>query len=119
MASRSIQTATGLADYVEDANGNGAVNSGETDWQDPDTDYDGRSDRQELTDGTSPTNSQDVIHVPLGYWKFDNTNTWVGEQGQLPLQATNVIGVRSWSSNIVVVNHTNPATLRYRDVGSQ
>src|SRR5205823_139495 len=35
-----------LPDYVENVSGTGLFGSGETDWQNPDTDYDGRSDAQ-------------------------------------------------------------------------
>jgi hypothetical protein len=52
----------------------------------------------------------------LGYWPFDNTNTWIGAQGQLPLLATNIVGVPSWSTNAVLIDNTNVAILAYRDV---
>ncbi|HWY30805.1 MAG TPA: Ig-like domain-containing protein, partial [Candidatus Acidoferrum sp.] len=51
--------------------------------------------------------------VPMGYWKFDSTNTWVGEEGQLPLLATNIVGVPDWSSNGVSIESTNEAVLDY------
>jgi alpha-tubulin suppressor-like RCC1 family protein len=54
--------------------------------------------------------------VPLAHWRFDNTNTWVGEQGQLPLLAANIAGVPSWSSNAVAVDDVNPALLSYHVV---
>jgi hypothetical protein len=45
----------GLADYLEDVNGDGAVSSGETDWNNPDTDADGLSDGyEELISHTDP-----------------------------------------------------------------
>ena len=54
--------------------------------------------------------------VLMGHWRFDNTNTWVGEAGQLPLQVTNVAGVCSWSSNAVLVDNVTPALLSYNVV---
>jgi hypothetical protein len=64
-----------IPDYLEDANGNGAVDSGETDWQDSDSDNDGVSDyiesiqgRSALSAGTwSDTNGiiNLRIHTPL------------------------------------------------------
>jgi hypothetical protein len=81
-----------------------------------DSDYDGVDDSQELADRTDPNNPNSVLHIRLGYWPFDNTNTWVGAEGQLPLQATNVVGVPSWSTNAVLIDSTNAAILKYRDV---
>ncbi|MDB6019247.1 MAG: hypothetical protein JWR19_3736 [Pedosphaera sp.] len=104
----------GLPDYFEDKNGNGGRDSGESDWNIIDTDYDGRNDAQELSDGTDPSNPNSVNSVLLGYWRF-NTNTWVGEQGQLPQFSTNLQLVASWSTNAVLVN-SNVANLKYRDL---
>ena len=56
--------------------------------------------------------------IPMGHWRFDNTNTWVGEQGQLPLLAGNVAGVPDWSSNALVVAGVGPAVLAYNVVES-
>ncbi len=81
-----------------------------------DSDYDGVSDRQELADRTNPNDAQSGRAVRLGYWPFDNTNTWVGSAGQLPLVATNLVGVPSWSTNAVLMDSTNPVVLTYRDV---
>jgi hypothetical protein len=108
----------GLSDVLEDANGNGALNTGETDWTNPDTDYDGRSDGQELAEGTNPLDANSFQSVRLGYWRFDNTSTWAGEQGQVPVSATNISATPSWSTNAVLIHNTNATTLRYRDVES-
>jgi sugar lactone lactonase YvrE len=81
-----------------------------------DSDYDGISDAQEIIDGTDPFDPGSVLPVHLGYWRFDDTNTWVGNDGQLPLLATNVLGVPSWNTNAVLIDSTNPAILCYRDV---
>ena len=81
-----------------------------------DSDYDGVSDLQELADRTNPDDPNSVLHIRLGYWPFDDTNAWVGAEGQLPLQATNVVGIPSWDTNAVLIDSTNPAILKYRDV---
>ena len=81
-----------------------------------DSDYDGRSDGQEIVDGTDPSNPNSVLPVRLGSWHFDNTNTWAGAAGQLPLQVTNLVGISSFDSNAVLVDSANPAILKYRDV---
>ncbi|MGP8218816.1 MAG: immunoglobulin domain-containing protein [Limisphaerales bacterium] len=72
-----------------------------------------------MASATSGTNIVAVIvneSVPLGHWRFDDTNTWIGEEGQLPLLATNVVGIPSWSSNAVLVDSISPASLSYNVV---
>ena len=72
-----------------------------------------------LVSASSGANSTAITvneFVPLGHWRFDDTNTWVGEEGQLPLLAANVAGVPSWSSNAVLVDGVNPALLSYNVV---
>jgi hypothetical protein len=81
-----------------------------------DSDYDGVSDAQEIVDGTDPFNPDSVFPIRLGYWRFDDTNAWVGDAGQLPLLATNIVGVPSWNTNAALIDSTNPAILTYRDV---
>ena len=81
-----------------------------------DSDYDGVSDVQELATRTNPNDPNSVPHIRLGYWPFDDTNTWVGSAGQLPLLATNLAGVPSWSTNAVRIDTNNIAILKYRDV---
>ena len=44
----------GLLDVIEDTNGNGLVDAGETDRLNPDTDGDGFSDGEEVSAGTDP-----------------------------------------------------------------
>jgi hypothetical protein len=80
-----------------------------------DSDYDGICDCEEISDGTDLADPASVLPVRLGYWRFDNTNTWIGEQGQLPLVATNITGVSSWNTNAVEITAAN-AVLAYRDV---
>ena len=81
-----------------------------------DSDYDGVSDLNELADRTDPNDANSVLPIELGYWPFDNTNTWTGNAGQLPLAASNVVGVASWDTNAVLMDSTNPAILCYRDM---
>jgi hypothetical protein len=81
-----------------------------------DSDYDGRNDSQELSDGTDPFDPGNVLQVTFGHWRFDNTNTWIGDMGQLPLFATNIIGVPGLRTNAVLIDSNNPAILEYRDV---
>jgi len=72
-----------------------------------------------LASAFSGSNSVAVIlneYVPLAHWTFNDTNTWIGEGGQLPLLATNVAGVPSWSSNAVLVDSISPASLSYNVV---
>jgi len=81
-----------------------------------DSDYDGVSDLQEIASRTDPFDPSSVPPIRLGYWPFDNTNTWVGGAGQLPLTATNLAGVPSWDTNAVRLDTNQPAILGYRDV---
>ena len=56
----------GLPDNVEDSNGNGSIDPGETDPMNPDTDNDGLTDGYEVTiGGTDPTVPNNVITGPL------------------------------------------------------
>src|SRR5262245_43006883 len=48
-----------------------------------DTDYDGRTDAQELLEFTDPVNAESVLPVQLASWRFDSTN-FVGDQAQSP-----------------------------------
>ena len=80
-------------------------------WATTDSDYDGVSDYQEAVDGTDPDDPNSVSPLRLAYFPFDNTNTWAGSAGQLPLQATNIIGVPSWSTNAVLIDSTNPSVM--------
>jgi alpha-tubulin suppressor-like RCC1 family protein len=76
----------------------------------------GPPDSTILVSAFSETNSVAVTvseFVPLGNWTFNNTNTWIGEAGQLPLLNDNLAGIPSWSSNSVLVDSLNPSTLSY------
>lgn len=52
-------------------------------------------------------------YVPLAHWTFDDVNTWVGDEGQLPILTNNLIGVPSWSSNAVLIDNADSAELSY------
>lgn len=106
-----------LPDYLEDFTGDGAYGAGDySDWNNTDTDYDGRSDGEESVDNTNPADQGSVVNVQLGRWTFDNTNSWTGDQGQLPMASLNVSGRPSPRTNAVFIYSTNGAYLRYRDV---
>lgn len=104
----------GIADYLEDANGNGLGDIGETTWLHSDTDYDGRSDSDEPADGTDPLNASSVSLVRLGHWRFDDVSL-AGDDGQLPDPAKkyNVVPVASWSGGALYMQATS--LLRYRE----
>ena len=55
----------GLTDFIEDVNGNGVVDAGETDPLDPDTDGDSFSDGEEVAAGTDPLDDTSMP-VPNG-----------------------------------------------------
>jgi len=76
-------------------------------------DVNGNTLLYDYQNGIDPTS---FSNVRLGYWPFDNTNTWVGAEGQLPLLATNVAGVTNWDINAVLIDSTNAAILKYRDI---
>src|SRR5207247_1487615 len=62
-----------------------------------DTDYDGRSDSEELAEATDPLNPQNAHPVELGQWTFNsstNSPNWLaGIQGQQPREVANVTNV--------------------------
>jgi hypothetical protein len=66
--------------------------------------------------GTNTVTTNVNEYVLLAHWTFDDTNTWVGQEGQLPLLANNLAGVPSWSSNAVLVDSASPALLAYNVV---
>jgi hypothetical protein len=107
----------GLADYAEDRDGDNVVDSGETKLNDPDTDYDGRSDAQELAEATNPLDAASATPLRLGFWRFNDAN-WSGDQGQLPkVTPVGVQRVPSWRTNALQVkNSAGAANLKYRDV---
>ncbi|MEI7728667.1 MAG: LamG-like jellyroll fold domain-containing protein [Verrucomicrobiota bacterium] len=128
-----------LPDYIEDANGNGIWDGpaetnwrladtdgdGLSDWEEiyygtdptnPDTDYDGVNDGQELmTDGTNPLEAGSVRLQRLGHWTF-NSGTLKGEEGQTPWYTNGVTLYPSWNGNAVgIPRQTMFAGLVYHD----
>lgn len=71
-----------------------------------------------VTASSGPNSTTVIVNefVPLGHWTFNDTNTWIGEEGQLPLTAANVTGVPSWSGNAVLVDGASPARITYHVV---
>ncbi|MGN6642765.1 MAG: Ig-like domain-containing protein, partial [Verrucomicrobiota bacterium] len=82
---------------------------------DADSDYDGRSNAQELADGTDPFSASSVRPVLLGSWAFD-TSAFLGDQGQVPLYKNGALLVPSWNSNAVAIGMGAGIGLTYRDV---
>ncbi len=109
--------ADGLPDYFEDRNGNGSVDSGETGYTKVDSDADGRNDGQEVTEGTNPLDALSSQPTRLGYWKFD-TSSFLGEDGQTPLQSNGVSLVSSFDGNAARFPSGSTAVLRYRETES-
>jgi hypothetical protein len=113
----------GLPDYVEDVNGNGMVDPGETSWTNWDTDGDGVSDGQEIADGTDPLDPGSVIPLQLGCWRFNTTN-WVGDEGQMPLNqyglgSSLVSGIESNAVDIAGAYYTQALSYRYAETNGQ
>ena len=82
----------GIADYREDANGNGSVNSGETSWIEADSDFDGISDGEEVANGTDPLNAANAALRLLASFRFNGASL-VGDQGQVPNYSYNIASV--------------------------
>ncbi|MBI2929352.1 MAG: LamG domain-containing protein [Verrucomicrobia bacterium] len=84
----------------------------------PDTDYDGRTDAQELADGTDPRDPASVKPVRLGYWRFNTNNganPWLGENGAAPLYSIAVQSAPSFDGGALQITNA-VALLAYRDV---
>ena len=119
-----VQTADAGSYYVRVSNAAGTATSsnatllvrGAAGGDSLDTDYDGVSDAREIAEGTDPFNPASVPAVRLGCWSFDDTNSWAGSAGQLPLQSSHIVGAPSWNVNGVGIASDSPAILRYRDV---
>jgi alpha-tubulin suppressor-like RCC1 family protein len=79
-----------------------------------DSDYDGRSDGQEVTDSTDPLNAANFTEHQLGYWRFDTANL-PGDQGQLPIYTNGLNLVASWNTNAVEITTNANAGLVYRE----
>jgi hypothetical protein len=108
----------GLADYVEDANGNGTRDGSETDCQLSDTDYDGVNDKDEMADGSDPRDASSMVPKRLVVWTFNGSGSnWAaGDAGQFPLTNT-AVQVTGWDGGAMQLN--GPGTmLKYRDVES-
>jgi hypothetical protein len=81
-----------------------------------DSDYDGRSDMLEiLVDGTNPNDPASVVPCRLGYWRFDS-DSFMAEQGQLPLSYSDVSLAPSWSGTALNINSDPASQITYWDV---
>jgi hypothetical protein len=70
----------------------------------PDSDFDGVGDRQELTmDGTDPMDASDVTPRRIAYFPMDDAN-FTSAEGQLPRAASGVTSVPGWKGNAVRVD---------------
>ncbi|MCC6352962.1 MAG: hypothetical protein IT577_03695, partial [Verrucomicrobiae bacterium] len=102
-----------------DADGDGLRDDLEPGWAtdptDPDTDYDGRSDGQEVwIDGTNPTNGASHASVRLGYWPFEAPG-FVAAHGAAPLDSTNIARAAGMLGESARVRPAQPNRLKYRD----
>jgi RHS repeat-associated protein len=114
---RAIDTdGDGIPDYLEDANGNGAVDPGETAFDLADTDFDGMSDAEELDNGTDPLDAASTFPMLLSSFSFNTTN-WIGDQGQIPIFHTGLAMEPGIEGGGVVVTGADYAKrLNYRYV---
>jgi hypothetical protein len=106
----------GLPDYLEDANGNGTVDSGETSWLEADSDFDGIGDGEERANGTDPLSAASTTQRLLSSFRFNSTN-WIGDQGQVPLSTlalTNEPGVEG--SAVPITGAAYSKKLNYRTI---
>lgn len=107
----------GILDVMEDGDGDGVVDAGETSYLAADTDYDGRSDTQEYQEATDPLSSRSAKPVKLATWTFDNlSDPWKTDGGADPVERTGVGLVETipgfYGAELVNAN----AVLRYREV---
>lgn len=104
---------------VPDADGDGLRDDEEPGWgtdpDNPDTDYDGRSDGQEaMYDGTCPTNAASYTPVRLGYWPFEAPG-FVAAHGAVPTEVTNIAWAQGMIGGSAHVVAADPVLLKYRD----
>lgn len=104
---------------VDDADGEGLPDVYEaavthTDMNDPDTDYDGRNDYEELVEATLPLDNTSFTPARLGYFRF-NDGDFTGERGQQPVATSGLQSVDAWiTKGVQLTNGT--AVLKYRTV---
>lgn len=110
----------GLADAAEDADGDGVVDTGETDPANADSDQDGVLDGEELAAGTDPNSKTSWIPKRLAAWKWETDDptpvfTKLGDRGQAPLTGYASNGTEATGVVQKAAHFSNPATsaLRY------
>src|SRR6185503_11200697 len=95
-----LELRLGLNPFRIDSDENGIP-----DWEE-DTDGDEYANLEEIVgvNGviSDPQNRSSFPRVMTAHFRF-NTNTWVGEQGQLPWSATSLRATSSWSGTAVTV----------------
>jgi alpha-tubulin suppressor-like RCC1 family protein len=96
----------GLPDWLETGIGSNTNN--------PDSDYDGRTDLQEVLDGTDPLDPNSVQQVLLGSWQF-NSPDWTGDQGQPAMVSSNITCIPDWSGHGLHISTNLPAGLSYHE----
>ena len=108
----------GIPDYLDDPQGNGLPNWWELEYfgnlnQSATNDYagDGYSDLAKYLNGLNPTNYVDGF---LASWTFMNTNSWAGDQDQIPSIATNLSALPAPCGNALNMSVTNTGLLAYR-----
>ena len=108
----------GIADYLDDPNGNGLPNWWELEYfgsleQNATNDFvgDGLSDLFKYENDLNPTNYD---NSQLAIWTFQDTNSWDGDQGQIPLNNINLIGVPAPVGNALVMQSTNVSIVSYK-----
>jgi hypothetical protein len=99
--------------------GNGAMIIAQGDFSQrtpADADYDGRTDSQELAEGTDPLDSRSVTHTRLAHFRFDSDDL-SGSEKQVPVRRSNVLRVPSFSGQAVEFRRgTTSSVLQYHDV---
>lgn len=82
-----------------------------------DQDYDGRSDAQEILDGTDPSDAEDFTPVRLAYWKF-NDESLTSLEGSKPVEAEGVEFIPTFDGEGVKINNQAGAIVRFRETES-
>lgn len=110
----------GIPDWIEDRNGNGLLDPGETLYTESDTDYDGRSDSEELAEGTDPRDVRSVRPGVLARWLFDDpVHPWRTSTGGEPIERTAVSLVPTAPFQHGAELNAPGSVLRYREVEAE
>lgn len=121
--------ADGLPDRVEDANGNGEVDPGETDLTSADTDKDGVRDANEDSDYDGATNVEELTHETNMYdpekrpaLRLERislrSDGWRGDRGTKPARAENLEVVGAGRARATVFDPAKLSLLAYEPARS-